>query len=64
MWRHDVKITVVQSDENHAAAHGFGEFHCSDILSLLRGFKTRVVLGFVWLYNSVCHFMTEVARRV
>jgi len=67
-WGHDVKITVVQSGgepgEGAGASHGIGEFHRSDFVSLLRGFQARFVLGVLGLYHSVCHLMTEVARRV
>jgi hypothetical protein len=53
-WRHDVKITVVQSGEDHSTAHGFGEFHCSDLISRARGCKTRLLLGLVGLYHLIC----------
>ena len=63
MWGRDVKITVVKSGEGAGATDGAGEFRSVNLISSAGGLATCFVLGVLGLYHSVCHFMTEIARR-
>jgi len=62
-WGRDVKITVVKSGEGAGATDGAGEFRSVNLISSAGGLATCFVLGVLGLYHSVCHFMTEIARR-